>query len=50
MTDQQGNSRQAYSDSEKPIEFTLLDTETWEQEDLNSVHHEMNRYWKRKDD
>ncbi|MDR3391952.1 MAG: type VI secretion system Vgr family protein [Sulfuriferula sp.] len=49
ITDKQGNSRTAYSDSEKPIEFTLLDGESWEQEELNSVHHEMDRYWSKND-
>jgi hypothetical protein len=45
ITDKQGNSRNAYSNSEKPIEFTLLDSESWEQEELNSAHHEMDKYW-----
>jgi len=44
ITDKQGNSRTAYGDSEKPIKFTLLDSGTWEQEEINSVHHKMDMH------
>jgi len=44
-TDHQGQSRLVYSTSEAPIDFTLLTQDRWMLEDVNSIHHEMDKHW-----
>jgi hypothetical protein len=44
-TDSQGNSRVATAREEGPVEFTLLTQDRWMQEEINSAHQDLDKYW-----
>jgi uncharacterized protein (DUF2345 family) len=45
LTDAHGKTMAAYSQSEQPIEVTLIDRDEWHHTNVNSTHHEMDRFW-----
>ncbi|TDM09219.1 MAG: hypothetical protein C4K60_07905 [Ideonella sp. MAG2] len=45
ITDAAGQTLEAYSNAEAPVELTLLGSEQWAQENVNASHQEMDKYW-----
>ncbi|MDE2430889.1 MAG: DUF2345 domain-containing protein, partial [Burkholderiales bacterium] len=45
VTDAHGKTMAAYSQSEQPLEMTLMDGDEWHHTNVNSTHHEMDRFW-----
>ncbi|MFG6447151.1 DUF2345 domain-containing protein [Roseateles sp. BYS180W] len=44
-TDSAGQTLEAYSRAEAPVELTLLGGDEWVQENVNASHQEMDKYW-----